>query len=60
MNTDRMKTVEMKRQKKKAVTVSFRCPEDLFLRLTERIKEEDTDFSKLMRRAIKREMQSAA
>ena len=54
-----MKTVEMKRSKRKAVTVSFRCPEDVYAAAEQQILREDIDFSKLLRRALKREIQSA-
>ncbi len=51
-----MKTCEMKRLKQKGVTVSFRCPEDLYERVEQHLQREDTDFSKLVRRALKREL----
>ena len=54
-----MKTAEMKRSKQKAVTVSFRCPEEIYKSAQAKIRREDIDFSKLMRRALKNEMQSA-
>jgi len=55
-----MKTVEMKRSKRRAVTVSFRCPEDVYAAAEQQILREDIDFSKLLRRALKREIQQAA
>lgn len=55
-----MKTIEMKRSKRKAVTVSFRCPEDVYALAEQKILREDIDFSKLLRRALKREIESAA
>jgi hypothetical protein len=55
-----MKTVEMKRQKRTAVTVSFRCPEDIYRAAEAKTVREDIDFSKLVRRALKREINSAA
>jgi hypothetical protein len=51
-----MKTIEMKRSKRRAVTVSFRCPEDVYEAAERLINREDIDFSKLVRRALKREI----
>jgi hypothetical protein len=50
------KAVAMKRLKKQAVTVSFRCPLDIFRAAEIRLVAEDIDFSKLVRRALKREL----
>ncbi len=55
-----VKTVKMKRQKKTAVTVSFRCPEDIYRAAEARTLADDIDFSKLLRRALKRELASAS
>ena len=54
-----MKKIEMKRAKKKAVTVSFRCPEDVFEAANIVIQRDDIDFSKLVRRALKNELKAA-
>jgi|GEM_PF-4849173 len=54
------KSVAMKRLKKEAVTVSFRCPIDVFRAAELRLRAEDIDFSKLVRRALKRELAEAA
>ena len=48
----------MKDPKKKAatVTVSFRCPRQVHLAVRERIGEEGIDFSKFVRRALRKEL----
>lgn len=55
-----MKTVKIKRTGEKAVTVSFRCPEIIYLAAERQLIKEDIDFSKLVRRALKREIAAAA
>jgi len=55
-----MKTVQIKRSHKKAVTVSFRCPVDVYRAAEQQLIKEDIDFSKLVRRALKREVGIAA
>lgn len=54
-----MKTIEMKRLRRKGVTVSFRCPEDIYQHAEKQIAREDIDFSKFVRRALKRELANA-
>lgn len=54
-----LKTVDIKRSKTKGVTVSFRCPEDVYKAAESQIIREDIDFSKLVRRALKRELARA-
>ena len=51
-----MKIFETKRSGKQAVTVSFRCPKDVYDAAEKQLIKEDIDFSKLVRRALKREI----
>ena len=60
VNRDPMKTFETKRSGKQAVTVSFRCPKDVYDAAEKQLIKEDIDFSKLVRRALKREIGVAA
>ncbi|HEY8966608.1 MAG TPA: hypothetical protein VIM58_09200 [Candidatus Methylacidiphilales bacterium] len=47
----------MKTPNNKARTVSFRCPEDLHGEAQRRIAEEGIDFSKFVRRAVRRQIE---
>lgn len=52
------KKFPMKRLNKRAVIVSFRCPEDVFYAAEKLLINEDIDFSKLVRRALRRELRT--
>lgn len=47
------------KQKKNMVIASFRLPEDLLCHLKERVEEADLDFSKFIRHAVRREINSS-
>lgn len=44
------------REKPRTVVASLRMPEDVYEQLMRRAVEEDSDFSKLVRRAVRREL----
>jgi len=47
------------RRPKKTVVAALRLPEDLYIRVMEEVESEDLDFSKFVRRAIRKDMKLA-